>query len=74
MYALLLTDILVLLSKVEDGSGRLLLKRYHIESVNGVRDEIIPIIRLKEVILRHFASDRGTTYTVYMKKHFLHVQ
>ena len=57
--ALLLNDILVLLSNPEDGSDKFSLKRYYIESIGGVREEISAIIRLKEMILRHFASDKG---------------
>ena len=56
--ALLLTDILVLLHKMEDGSERLLLKMYHVEGISGVRDEISPVIRLKEMLFRDRA-DRG---------------
>lgn len=59
VHALLLTDILVLLSKPEDGSDKLSLKRYHIETIGGVREEISAVIRIKEMILRHFASDKG---------------
>ena len=56
--ALLLTDILVLLHKMEDGSERLLLKMCHVEGISGVRDEISPVIRLKEMLFRDRA-DRG---------------
>ena len=57
----MLTDILVLLSKPEDGSDKLSLKRYHIETIGGVREEISAVIRIKEMILRHFASDKGNS-------------
>ncbi len=58
VHALLMTDILVLLSKAEDGSERLFLKMYHVEGINGVRDEISPVIRLKDLLFRDRA-DRG---------------
>ena len=58
VHALLLTDILVLLSKAEDGTERLFLKMYHVEGINGVRDEISPVIRLKDLLFRDRA-DRG---------------
>jgi hypothetical protein len=58
--ALLLRDIFVILSSPEDGSDKLYLKRYHCESIGGGgEEEISAVIRLNEMILRHFASDKG---------------
>ena len=58
--ALLLSDILVLLHNQED-TDKVILKQYHIEpiGVGEVREEISPIIRVKEMILRHYATDKG---------------
>ena len=61
--ALLLSDILVLLNNPED-SDKLILKQYHIEpiGVGEVREEISPVIRVKEMILRHYATDKGNDF------------
>ena len=64
--ALLLSDILVLLNNPED-SDKLILKQYHIEpiGVGEVREEISPVIRVKEMILRHYATDKGNDFNDY---------
>ena len=56
LYALLLNDVLVLLEKHDD--------KYHLrchtaETVSGNKEELSPVIRLKECLLRHAAHDRG---------------
>ena len=59
VQALLLNDILVLVSPTEDGSDKLHLKRYYKDKGSGIREEFSSIIRLKEMILRHFSIDKG---------------
>ena len=63
MKALLFSDILVLLNNPED-SDKLILKQYHIEpiGVGEVREEISPVIRVKEMILRHYATDKSNDF------------
>ena len=56
LYVLLLTDVLVLMEKHED---KYVLRCHNLEKVNGVREELSPVIRLKECLLRSAAADKG---------------
>ena len=56
LYVLLLTDILVLMEKHED---KYVLRCHTLEKVNGVKEELSPVIRLKECLLRSAAADKG---------------
>jgi len=58
LYALLLTDILVLMEKQED-KDKYFLRCHPHETVNGVKEELSPVIRLNECLLRHAAADKG---------------
>lgn len=59
LHALLLTDVLVLMEKHED-KDKYYLRTHTLEKVGGTREELSPVIRLKECLLRHAAADKGT--------------
>ena len=56
LYALLFNDILVLLEKHEE---KYLYRCHTVENVSGTKEELSPVIRLKECLLRHAAADKG---------------
>ena len=61
LHALLLNDVLVLLERHDE--------KYHLrchtaETVSGSKEELSPVIRLQECLLRHAAHDRGQCYIV----------
>ncbi len=58
LHALLLTDVLVLMEKHED-KDKYYLRCHTLEKVGGSREELSPVIRLKECLLRHAAADKG---------------
>ena len=60
LYALLLTDIIVLMERRNDDKDKYYLRCHMLESIHGgTRVELSPIIRLRESLLRHSAADRG---------------
>ena len=67
VHALLLTDILVLLSKPKHGSDKLVLSRYHADNIGGQREEISSVIRISDMLLRHLAADTGMNNTLAVK-------
>ena len=58
LYALLLTDILVLLERHEE-RDKFYLRCYTVEGLGGVKEELSPVIRLKDCLLRSAAADKG---------------
>ena len=70
LYALLLTDILVLMEK-HDEREKYYLPCYHVESIGGTKEELSPVIRLQDCLLRSAAADKGihvcaSSYSVYV--------
>ena len=58
LYALLLTDILVLVERHEE-RDKFYLRCYTVEGLGGVKEELSPVIRLKDCLLRSAAADKG---------------
>ena len=58
LYALLLNDILVLMER-HDERDKYYLPCYHVESIGGTKEELSPVIRLKDCLLRSAAADKG---------------
>ena len=58
LYALLLTDILVLVERHEE-RDKYYLRCYTVESIGGTKEELSPVIRLKDCLLRSAAADKG---------------
>ena len=48
----------MLLERNED-RDKYYLRTHTLEGVNGTKEELSPVIRLKECLLRHAAADRG---------------
>ena len=60
LYALLLTDILVLVERHEE-RDKFYLRCYTVEGMGGMKEELSPVIRLKDCLLRSAAADKGPT-------------
>ena len=58
LYALLLTDVLVLAERHEE-RDKFYLRCYTVEGLGGVKEELSPVIRLKDCLLRSAAADKG---------------
>ena len=58
LYALLLTDILVLVERHEE-RDKFYLRCYTVEGLGGMKEELSPVIRLKDCLLRSAAADKG---------------
>ena len=58
LYALLLTDILVLVERHEE-RDKYYLRCHSVESIGGTKEELSPVIRLKDCLLRSAAADKG---------------
>ncbi len=63
LHALLFNDILVLLEKNED-KDKYLYGCHTVDNVSGSKEELSPVIRLQECLLRHAAADRGSCVCV----------